>query len=337
MPDRLEARECLARRGAWRSRRDALPSVSAPMPLACPLRRRLHPYTPDSDRQGATVPDTLEAFESVALAARRVGSVQPGPGANAVTMMGEALEATIRDAYAGILLDDGGADASTRQRRYSRTFSWLGNHTNPPDAMIRGGDAIEVKKTKSTANAIQLNSSNPKDRIWSDDPRIAQGAVQAEAWTQRDLVYWVGAVDDRRLNGLWVVYGDVYCASRDVYSRVARLVERSVATLEGVELAETNELARLNRVDPLGITNLRVRGMWTISHPSLVFNRPDVVGLGGGALRLLCREEKWQTFDRSCRQRVSAPNSGFTVRDVQLPNPNNPAQAVAAKVVSHGL
>ena len=28
--------------------------------------------------------------------------------------------------------------------------------------------------------------------------------------------------------------------------------------------AETKELGRVNQVDPLGITNLRIRGMWQI-------------------------------------------------------------------------
>ncbi len=29
--------------------------------------------------------------------------------------------------------------------------------------------------------------------------------------------------------------------------------------------------AKVKKVDPLGITNLRVRGMWSIYHPSKVF------------------------------------------------------------------
>ena len=35
--------------------------------------------------------------------------------------------------------------------------------------------------------------------------------------------------------------------------------------------SKTVELGRINRVDPLGITNLRIRGMWMIANPLRVF------------------------------------------------------------------
>ena len=40
----------------------------------------------------------------------------------------------------------------------------------------------------------------------------------------------------------------------------------------GLEAGETDELGRINKVDPLGITSLRVRGMWQIKNPSKVFS-----------------------------------------------------------------
>ena len=42
--------------------------------------------------------------------------------------------------------------------------------------------------------------------------------------------------------------------------------------LQDVEFSETNELGRVNKVDPLGITYLRIRGMWGIENPIKVFN-----------------------------------------------------------------
>lgn len=35
---------------------------------------------------------------------------------------------------------------------------------------------------------------------------------------------------------------------------------------------KTNELGRINRVDPLGVTKLRIRGMWLLENPYKIFN-----------------------------------------------------------------
>ena len=37
--------------------------------------------------------------------------------------------------------------------------------------------------------------------------------------------------------------------------------------IDGIEFIHTNEIGKLKRVDPLGITNLRIRGMWNIENP----------------------------------------------------------------------
>ena len=49
-----------------------------------------------------------------------------------------------------------------RMERLSKEFSYLGNTNNPPDMMLRSGDAIEVKKIESSTSALALNSSATK-------------------------------------------------------------------------------------------------------------------------------------------------------------------------------
>ena len=58
---------------------------------------------------------------------------------------------------------------------------------------------------------------------------------------------------------MWFIYGDCYAADPEVYQRVANKISESVSELNDIELAETNELAKVKKVDPLGITDLRVR------------------------------------------------------------------------------
>ena len=67
-------------------------------------------------------------------------------GRNRANGMGEALENYIKDAFAGTF---GISDELQKMKTYNQKFSWLGSQNNPPDIMIKGGDAIEVKKTQS--------------------------------------------------------------------------------------------------------------------------------------------------------------------------------------------
>lgn len=57
--------------------------------------------------------------------------------------MGESLEEYIKDLFAGVL--DVTSD-EIRDALIQNAFSYTGNQNNPPDAMLWGGDAIEIKK-----------------------------------------------------------------------------------------------------------------------------------------------------------------------------------------------
>jgi hypothetical protein len=75
------------------------------------------------------------------------------------------------------------------------------------------------------------------------------------------------------------VYGDCYAAKRDIYQRIADKISNGISEISDVELVDTNELAKVKKVDPLGITDLRVRGMWHIENPIKVFQ--DVAHING--------------------------------------------------------
>lgn len=68
---------------------------------------------------------------------------------NRVNNMGEALEEYIKDMFADTINE---TDENKRISKISQTFSYLGNQNNPPDMIIRNGDAIEVKKIESASS-----------------------------------------------------------------------------------------------------------------------------------------------------------------------------------------
>ena len=87
----------------------------------------------------------------------------PGQIQNRVNQMGAALEDYVKNAFADCI----GKDQRTINSQRNSTFSYLGNNTNPPDAMLKGSDAIEIKKVESAKNTLQLNSSCPKNKLYS--------------------------------------------------------------------------------------------------------------------------------------------------------------------------
>lgn len=257
--------------------------------------------------------------------------------ANRVNQAGDALEKFIKDLYSDSI---GQVDSL---RSHQSTFSYLGNSHNPPDAILHGSDAIEIKKVESPASAISLNSSHPKDYFYIDDPLITQACATSERhpWYKKDMIYIIGFVQQRILKGLWFVYGDCYSADREVYKRIKNTITSGVESLN-LQLEPTNEIAKLNRIDPLGITNLRVRGMWTIDHPAKVFSRLGLITSGCDFFaHLIVSREKYASFPAHDRNLIDTDLDAkrnekiqLTKKYVEICNPNNPARNIDAVVVS---
>ena len=252
---------------------------------------------------------------------------------NRINNVGEALEIYIKDVFANSV---NVPSLEEKNRIYSEVFSYLGNQNNPPDIMIRGGDAIEVKKIESATSGLALNSSYPKDRVYCDSPMITSACKSCEDWSVKDLIYAVGNEKDSKLKSLWFVYGDCYAAQPETYERIKNKITAGINELSDVELTETNEIGRVNRVDPLGITYLRIRGMWGIDNPRKVFNYiSNIVNDGEFNLNLIISESKYKSFPESDRKSLEQLNdSNFNVLDIKIKSPNNPAQLINAKLIT---
>lgn len=253
---------------------------------------------------------------------------------NRANNMGEALEEYIKDIFAGTVNE---TDENIRNQKLSEVFSYLGNQNNPPDSMLWGGDAIEVKKIESNDSSLALNSSYPKAKLFADSPMIKKSCRTCEDWTVKDMIYAVGVVDDNNIKSLALVYGDDYCAEKSVYEQIKSVIKTGVESITGVEFAETKELGRVNRVDPLGITYLRVRGMWGIENPFSVF---DYVYKRDYNKKFnfmaLINDDKYYSFDNySDLENLCESVEGLQIADVKIKNPNNPAQLKSAKLITH--
>ena len=253
-------------------------------------------------------------------------------GRNRANSVGDALEEFIKDSFANTFE----LDEQDRIKIFSNKFSWLGNQNHPPDLMIKKGGAIEVKKTQSSKSDLALNSSFPKSRIYSDSKMITQECRSCEDWLEKDLIYCVGHTTDSTLHSLWLIYGNIYAANHAIYERIKDKISSGVNSIPNVEFSETKELGRVNKVDPLGITNLRIRGMWQIQNPRKVFEKFYETNQSNlFELISIIPKEKFDKFDTT--KLFELKNENLYIEDIQTQNPNNPAQLIDCKLIKYVL
>lgn len=251
---------------------------------------------------------------------------------NRANSMGGALEEYIKDIFADTV---GEIDIKKRNRKISECFSYLGNQNNPPDSIIRGGDAIEVKKIESKNATLALNSSYPKAKIFASSEMITDACRNCEQWDEKDIIYAVGVVNKNTLLNLCMVYGVDYAASECIYTRIKTVITEGINSIPDVEFAKTKELGRVNRVDPLGITYLRVRGMWGIENPMKVFEyiykRDESKKFNFMAL---INEDKYNTLEYTEElEQLVIDIEGLDIIDIEIKVPDNPAQLKKAKLI----
>ncbi len=74
--------------------------------------------------------------------------------ANRMNAMGVGLESFIKDAFA----DSFTLEGIQKRAKHQTVFSYTGNQNNPPDMMLKGGDAIELFELDSIDGNIVFNS-----------------------------------------------------------------------------------------------------------------------------------------------------------------------------------
>lgn len=259
---------------------------------------------------------------------------------NRVNSAGDLLEYYVKDAFCNESAEVEQSDE--KLRAYQNVFSYLGNSNNPPDFVIRHGAAVEVKKIEGKKpNGLALNSSFPKDYLHADDIRIKNECRTCEdefgGWSKKDMIYAVGNVEKNHLHSLWFVYGDCYCADKETYERIANTIKEGVSAIPDVEFGETKELGRVNKVDPLGITYLRIRGMWGIEHPSAVYRNFIPPQNNKTTIHVLMQKHTFENLNEKPDLQEFIDQEILQVEEIQIPNPNNPAKNLDAILYSANL
>jgi hypothetical protein len=253
-----------------------------------------------------------------------------------INQVGEQLEFYVKDAVCGLFKSTKREDELAHSKG---VFSYLGNQNNPPDFIIANGDAFEVKKIQNLKNTLALNNSPPKDRLHRDDPRITDYCRNRDGgnWRSKEIFYVVGSAKEGKVKHLFFVHGRCYAAEKEIYEDKARKLKAGIENFfqsQGWETRKTNELGRINRMDPLGITNFRIRGMWEIENPIRVFSYIYKLDESKNfSLVALMTKEKYDSFPNEDRVALEN-NSRIISRTVSIKNPNNPAQLIEAQLIT---
>lgn len=269
--------------------------------------------------------------------------IYQGTVRNRANNMGDALEYYIKDLFCSSININ---DFAKKDLEYSKYLSFLGGSKNPPDFIIKKSSAVEVKKIEGlTFGKVALNSSYPKDVLHSNSTLITKACRECEdefgGWTNKDMIYVIGNIVDNKLRMLWLLDGFCYCADEEVYSKIKNIIKDGVTEINGVEFADSKELGRVNKVDPLQITDLRIRGMWNISHPMNVFDYLVDDYSKKTNLQVYCLMLK-DKFDKICEgdknNLVEYIEEGkLTKINVKVKNPNNPAKYLDAVLFKASL
>ena len=223
----------------------------------------------------------------------RLSATGVGRYNNAINSVGESFEDFIRHSFANSF----GLPDEEKARRWSSIYSYIGGQNNPPDLMIRGGDAVEIKKIGSIGGSIQLNSSMPEQVLRSDSPMLTNECRNSEVWNEKPLLYVIGTVQQSLLTHISMVYGSEFCSTEASYRGLRDLIANEIGSLDNISLVNSREIAHVANIDPLNITSLRVRGMWTIDNPINVFNyvysRPTNCAF---SLMFLVSRTRWDNY-----------------------------------------
>jgi len=258
-------------------------------------------------------------------------------GNNRANNMGAGLENLVMDAFADSM---GETDENIRNQKYSDVFSYKGSKNRPPDFMLHEGAAVEVKKIESINADLQLNSSHPKSKLLSSSQLINRTCRECEPWTEKDFIYTIGHINGspKRLSSLWFVYGDIYAADESIYTSLKENISEGIRNISGITFSQTNEIGKVKDVDPLKITQLRVRGMWLFQPPYKVFS---YVHEYNDESRFQCvaiiPTEKFNTFSANSIERIQNSPDLFTIKDIRVKNPNNIVRLVDCKLIRYEI
>ncbi|MCJ0916139.1 NgoPII family restriction endonuclease [Mammaliicoccus sciuri] len=228
-----------------------------------------------------------------------------------------------------------------KQKVYEKYLTWQGDSKHFPDFIVRDGVGVEPKKVNdNSGSTLSLNSSYPKDYIYPDSQNLPKESLIKESnWQKKEVIYVVGNLNTKnnKLISIWMVYGNTFIPNRDVYHELINEIRESISKTNAT-LKKSKELARAIGVDPLGNSNLRVRGMYELRHPSNVFGQYiDVNSFPKDSTRIylvILKKDLDKLENNEIQEELSKYYSTGRLikKEMNIPDPNNVSDKLSAVI-----
>jgi len=250
-----------------------------------------------------------------------------------INAVGDRLEFYIQDAIANTFEKK----LKEKEKEYGKIFSYQGSQNHPPDTIIKQGDAFEVKKIGGIKSSIHLNSSPPKRKLLRTDKRLTVECKNCEEWDEKTLFYVIGSVQKNVIKYLFFVEGECYAADHSIYESLHEPLKEEIDTVlknRNLISKETVELGGVEKVDPLGITSLRIRGMWNMKNPLEFFKEKVNFNENKNfSLITLMTKERYYLYPEQDIKQIEE-NEEISIKDIQIIDPNDSTKEIEAKLIS---
>ena len=223
--------------------------------------------------------------------------------------------------------------------RYNGVFSYVGSKNKPPDMIIRGGDALVIKTIKTYKGSLTVNNYPPKDRLMWNDPWIVKNCREIDGgqWNSKDIFYVIGWIEKRRMKYLNFIQGSCFIPEEKVYNKKIDSLKKNIYNYlesEGLEAINTIGLGKVNNVDPLGITNLRIKGVWSIKNPLKIFSDTFSYDKNNDfTLIALMFKNKFDLFPKKDIDAI-VNDKQIEIKDVKIKDSNDPQRNIEAKLIT---
>jgi len=256
-----------------------------------------------------------------------------------INQVGQKLEYYVMDAISGSFKKE-----KTEETVVDRSdiFSHIGTQNNPPDIIIAHGDAFEIKKIQALKATLALNNSPPKNKLYRNDPRITKKCRNTDGgnWESKDIFYVIGCspkTNKGKLKYLFFVHGECYAAKKDFYESKAVPLKNHIDSFfrqQSWVAKQTAELGRINGIDPLSITNFRIRGMWEVENPLNVFSSCySIDERKEFSLVAIMTKEKYESFPIADKLALKM-DTQVKSQTIKVRNPNNTDDMMDAQLIT---
>lgn len=237
-----------------------------------------------------------------------------GNSSNRINSVGESLEEFIKDLFCNCF----DVPDTEKYKIHSQYFSYLGAKNSPPDIILKGSDAIEIKRAELDETSIIFNSLHPRDKFYSNDAHITSDCRDCEIWHEKDLLYAICTTQGNSLRKLWFVYGDCYFATREFYKKA-------------LKITDPLNVSAFNFLDNRGLYGNKVN----VQLPNKLIEKAHF-SMADSIINALMLKEKYDSFPLSTRLALeNLVGDRLSIDDCEIESPNNASVKLNAKLIQY--